>query len=258
MSNQMMGKPVTSRIALIGFVVALLGLLALVVAPFGYRYGVWSLTVSLQVLMAYGAYAALAGAILSLIGLGRTWPGSGRRGFALSLVGIIAGAGTAYVVHDYYMTVKTVPFIHDITTDTEDPPQFSAVVPAREAAGANPHVYAGPELAAKQKYGYPDLDTLTTTEDPAAAFRAALAVAEEMGWEIVDQNPDLGRIEATATSFWYQFKDDIVIRIRPASDGSGSEIDMRSLSRVGRSDVGVNAARIRETFAALDGRLNSS
>ncbi len=65
-----------------------------------------------------------------------------------------------------------------------------------------------------------------------------------MGWKIVDENQAEGRIEATATTRWFGFKDDVVIRIAP-SGGNGSRVDVRSVSRVGRSDVGTNARRIR-------------
>ena len=77
----------------------------------------------------------------------------------------------------------------------------------------------------------------------------ALAAANNLGWEIVATEPAEGRIEATDTTFWFRFKDDIVIRIRP--DGTGTILDARSVSRVGRSDVGKNAARLRMFFAEL-------
>ena len=65
-----------------------------------------------------------------------------------------------------------------------------------------------------------------------------------MGWEIVASDPAAGRIEATDTTFWFGFKDDVVVRVAAAPDGS--RVDVRSLSRVGLSDVGTNAARIRK------------
>ena len=70
-----------------------------------------------------------------------------------------------------------------------------------------------------------------------------------MGWHIVAAKSEEGRIEATATTLWFGFKDDVVIRIMPTA--AGSRLDIRSKSRVGLSDVGVNAARIREFVAAL-------
>jgi len=84
---------------------------------------------------------------------------------------------------------------------------------------------------------------------PPVAFSRALEAAERMGWTLVANNPAEGRIEATDTTFWYGFKDDIVIRVTPA--GAGSRVDVRSVSRVGRSDIGTNARRVRRYLAKL-------
>jgi len=85
---------------------------------------------------------------------------------------------------------------------------------------------------------------------PAAqAFTAAVQTAEALGWEVVAADPVAGRLEATDTTFWFGFKDDIVVRIRSQPDGS--RVDVRSVSRVGRSDVGTNARRIREFLRRL-------
>ena len=148
--------------------------------------------------------------------------------------------------------MKSVPFIHDITTDTANPPVFIAVVAAREAEGANPHDYAGETVARQQECGYPELEPFIADADPATAYDRALDVANSMDWEIVASDRALGRIEATDTSTWYGFKDDIVVRVISEDAGTGSRVDVRSLSRVGRSDVGVNAARIKAFLAALD------
>jgi uncharacterized protein (DUF1499 family) len=143
-----------------------------------------------------------------------------------------------------------VPPIHDISTDTSDPPAFVAVVARRVAAGAsNPPEYAGPEVAAQQQAAYPDLTPIALQAPPDQAFARALAAARSLGWEIVASEAGEGRLEATDTTRWFGFKDDVVVRIRP--DGGGSRVDVRSKSRVGRSDVGANAARIRAFRDAL-------
>jgi uncharacterized protein (DUF1499 family) len=145
-------------------------------------------------------------------------------------------------------TARTVPPIHDITTDTADPPRFVAVVPLRKDA-LNPIEYGGPEIAAQQQRAYPDLHPVTLPDPPARAFEHALAAARAQGWEIVEAAPAEGRIEATDTTRWFGFKDDVVVRVRMAENGS--RLDVRSLSRVGRSDLGKNAARIRAFLRAL-------
>jgi uncharacterized protein (DUF1499 family) len=84
---------------------------------------------------------------------------------------------------------------------------------------------------------------------PNDAFFRALAAVEALGWELVDANRQEGRIEATDSTFWFGFKDDIVIRVQP--QGSGAKVDARSVSRVGKGDVGINAKRLRRFFEAL-------
>jgi uncharacterized protein (DUF1499 family) len=142
-----------------------------------------------------------------------------------------------------YWTAKQVPKIHDITTDTEDPPVFVSVLALRKDA-PNSTIYGGPEIAAQQHAAYPDVRPLVSDIPPAQAYERARSAARKMCWTIVDENQAEGRIEATATTRWFGFKDDVIIRIAPAA-GNGSRVDVRSVSRVGLSDVGTNARRIR-------------
>jgi uncharacterized protein (DUF1499 family) len=119
------------------------------------------------------------------------------------------------------------------------------------AAGAP---YPGKEFADAQSAAYPDLRTVDLPQSPDEVFRAALEVAGAMpGWEVVLADSSAGRIEGTATTRWFRFKDDVVVRIRPGA--SGTRVDIRSRSRVGQSDVGANAARIRAFTARLKERL---
>ena len=138
--------------------------------------------------------------------------------------------------------------IHDITTDTENPPQFVALRALRLTTFNGPE-YAGVKVAALQKAAYPDIAPRIMVEPPARAFERALQAAREMGWQIVASVAEEGRIEATATTRWLRFKDDVVVRV--TRDGGGSRIDVRSKSRMGRSDLGANAKRIREYFRKL-------
>jgi uncharacterized protein (DUF1499 family) len=160
------------------------------------------------------------------------------------------GVAAAVVPLQLLRTARAVPPIHDITTDTADPPAFEAVLPLR-ADASNPVEYAGEEVAEQQRQAYPEVQPLLLDDPPARAFERALAAARDMGWEIVDADPGRGRIEATDTTLWFGFKDDVVVRVRP--DGNGSRIDVRSLSRIGGSDLGANAARIRAYLARLQG-----
>lgn len=142
---------------------------------------------------------------------------------------------------------RDLPLIHDISTDTSDPPRFVAVLPLR-AGAANPAEY-DPTVAPLQRAAWPDLAPLDLPLPPAAALERAERVAQAMGWQLVAVVPAEGRLEATATTPLMRFKDDVVVRI--VARGDGSRVDVRSVSRLGVGDLGTNARRIREFLARL-------
>src|SRR3954468_509223 len=197
-------------------------------------------------LLKWAVYGALATMVLAIVGV----IVDARRGAATStaltamLVSFVATGSIAALA----WKASRVPAIHDVTTDTVQPPPFVAIVPLREGA-LNPVEYGGPEVAAKQTQAFPDIAPLTLNVAPARAFDRALASARAMGWDLVASDPAGGRIEATDTTFWFGFKDDVVIRVTPQPNGS--RIDVRSLSRVGVGDIGANASRIRKYLANL-------
>lgn len=136
------------------------------------------------------------------------------------------------------------PPIHDITTAVDDAPAFVAALDAPANRGRDlSYPEGGGDVPGLQRAGYPDIAPIHVGLPPVEALQRSLAVARELGWEIVETNAAEGRIEATETSFLFRFVDDVVVRVR--ADGDGSRIDLRSTSRVGRSDLGANAARIR-------------
>jgi uncharacterized protein (DUF1499 family) len=142
------------------------------------------------------------------------------------------------------------PRIHDITTSPEDPPAFDAALEAPQNRGRDmSYPDGGEEVPELQRRGYPDVGPVTLELAPRDALQRSLAVARELGWQIVDVNAEDGRIEATATSALFRFVDDIVIRVR--AEGAGSRVDLRSTSRVGQGDLGANAARIRAFTARI-------
>jgi len=96
---------------------------------------------------------------------------------------------------------------------------------------------------------YADIETLVTDVPVAEMFARAEKAARDMGWEVVAAVPEEGRIEATDTTAWFGFKDDIVVRV--ATDGTATRVDVRSMSRVGKSDMGKNAERIRAYLAKV-------
>ena len=143
---------------------------------------------------------------------------------------------------------KAVPPIHDVSTDMTDPPGFVTLLDVRNKA-PNGSAYGGPAIAEQQRKAYADLKPLDVAAPPREALQKAIDAARSMGWEVVGSDAASGRIEATDTTSWFGFKDDVIVRVRP--NGTGSRIDVRSVSRVGESDIGANAKRIREYLAKL-------
>jgi uncharacterized protein (DUF1499 family) len=243
------GKPSLSWVVLLGAGLAVASTLVLLAGPVGYRLGVLPLRVALLTLLRWGVYGGIAAAVVSLAGLvvTLTRPREARRGILLAVISLLIGIVLIGIPGRFRMGPPKPP-IHDITTDTQDPPEYVAVLPLR-ANAPNTTVYGGEKIASQQREAYPDVQPLPLNVPPAQAFERALAAVRDMGWDLVAADSAAGRIEATDTTFWYGFKDDVVIRVRPA-DG-GSRIDVRSLSRVGGGDAGTNAKRIREYLDAL-------
>ena len=235
------------KFARLSLVIALIAALLLLAAGPGHRLDLWTFGTGFQ-MMRWAVYGGLAAAGLAVLFL--LIPKTRRGNGAWLVPAIIIGGVTAWIPWQGLQQARAVPAIHDISTDTENPPEFRAVLPLR-GEEANPVDYEDPEVPEKQREAYPDIRPLELAAGPAAAFDRALAAAEAMGWEIVAAEPEAGRIEATATTFWFGFKDDVVIRVTETQ--AGSRIDMRSTSRVGRSDVGANAERIRKYFKRLEG-----
>jgi uncharacterized protein (DUF1499 family) len=227
-------------IILIGSILVLASGAAAVLAGLGTRWAWWDFRTGFLILR-WSAYGGLAGSLACALGL----LGSLRTGMSGMLVPALAGLVIGLVIFgiplNMMRTAKRVPPIHDITTDTDDPPKFIAIMPLRKNA-LNPAEYGGPDIAAQQHKAYPEVKPLLLGVPAEAAFDSALAVVRRMGWEIVDANRSEGRIEAVDRTFWFGFQDDIVIRI--SHQASASRIDVRSVSRVGKSDIGANAKRV--------------
>jgi uncharacterized protein (DUF1499 family) len=222
-------------------VVALLaGLLLLLTGP-GYRVGVWSLPTAFGI-MRWSVYAAIAALVLAIAAL---WRARGRSG--PGLVALVVSLVALGVPLRWMLIARSVPAIHDITTDTANPPVFQAIVPLRKDA-PNSLEYSQ-ETARQQREGYPDIKPLVLEMPAAQVFDRAVRAANEAGWDVVNVSAENWRIEATDTTTFFGFKDDVVVRLTPI--GSRTVVDVRSVSRLGRSDVGTNARRIRDYLAAV-------
>jgi uncharacterized protein (DUF1499 family) len=219
---------------------------ALLAGP-AYRVQWLSLGAGLQTIRWAGTIA-VAGAALALVAAVLVARAPARSSLPVAVAALAINLLVAGWPIYLYWQVQRLPHIHDVSTDTDDPPKFVAVVPLRKGA-RNPVDYK-PDTAAAQKMGYPDIAPRVVVAAPEQAFERAERAARAMGWEIVAVAPQDLRIEATDTTFLFGFNDDVVIRITPHAQGS--IVDVRSLPRVGgSSDFGVNAKRIRAFLAKL-------
>lgn len=199
---------------------AVLAAAALLASGPGTRLGLWPFQGGFALLRA----AAIAGIVAALVSVALLFFQRGRSRKVVAA--LLLGAASAVVPLEFQRQARSVPPINDVSTDL-----------------------ANPETAGPQRMAYPDLAPLEMKEPPAAAYARALAAAQVMGWEIAARDPASGRFEAIATTPWFGFKDDVLVRVSPS--GAGSRLDMRSKSRVGRSDAGANARRIRAYFERL-------
>jgi uncharacterized protein (DUF1499 family) len=237
--------------------VALAGAVAcgvvLPLAGLGYRFQWWGLRAGFAVVK-WTTFATGAVLLVAVLGLLASIPARNGRSALLSLVALVVACAVLVVPLGLARAARQAPRIHDITTDTENPPAFVAVIGSR-AGAANSTEYEGAAVAGPQRAAYPDIVPADLAQPPARVFDAAVSAATSLGWEIVAAVPAEGRLEATDTSRWWGFKDDVVVRIRPID--RGTRVDVRSLSRVGISDLGVNAKRIRAFLAELRSRAGS-
>lgn len=231
----------------LGLALSVFGLLGLALSGPGHRLDLWSYTAGIR-MVKYSGFISAAAVLASIVGLVLWWWRFTAQGTTPALIGLVVGGGVLGVLLTWKRKLDSVPYIHDITTDTANPPSFAALL--RHRAGAeNSADYGGPELAKQQNIGYPDLGPVSLSSPPAVVFPRALQSAQDVGWKIVEADPKSLRIEATDTTLWFGFKDDIVVRLTPAA--TGTRVDLRSVSRVGQSDLGTNARRIRTFLARM-------
>jgi uncharacterized protein (DUF1499 family)/NADH:ubiquinone oxidoreductase subunit K len=252
--GSLVSKP-RSRLAGIALLLAIASLLTAVASGFGHQFGIWSYQTGLVILMS-AAGAAVASVALAVVGAYQARPRGTHRGRRMAVMALLIGAVTAAVPLSWTWVAYHLPPIHDITTDTENPPQFVAILPLRYRA-SDPVEYGGPQVAALQHEAYPDIQPLQVPLPPAQVFEAALATARDQDWIIVATDPANGRIEATDSTFWFGFIDDVVVRLTPGADGD-TRVDVRSVSRVGVGDAGANARRVRNFLFDLADRLGKA
>ncbi|MYD44135.1 MAG: DUF1499 domain-containing protein [Gammaproteobacteria bacterium] len=173
--------------------------------------------------------------------------------FATFLICFLLGGYAAFI----FNKVSNSPFLHNVSTDLVEPPVFSEAMLERRGPNSNPVTF---DEHTKQLHreAYGDVQPVVVQTSESMSFSKALELVQDRGWEIVTMDEQAGVIEATATTFWMGFKDDVAIRMRRNEEANATTIDIRSISRVGRTDLGKNAARIREFLKDLNEVLPQS
>ncbi len=232
--------------------------------PVGAGWGLWDWQSGLGSLR-YSFYLAV---FALLLGLFFGWLNKKRGKNATKsfrIMGMIVALGYAGWMLSWVYTARSVPAIHDVSTDLADPPQFRMLalrsdnlddVPGAdvpEMKGLNPQQ----RWESLHRNAYGDVRTVRMSEPVVDVIAKAERLAKARDWDVAIADPIEGRIEATATTALFRFKDDVVLRVRPSEDGKGSVVDMRSVSRVGVSDLGVNAKRVRAFLADLSGTVTA-
>lgn len=217
--------------------------------PYGLALGAIAFAMLLGALGAFSA--ALAFAV-------------GRAGSAplVALAALLVGGGVALIVGLQIVAALKYPMIHDISTDLVDRP-VTADLLARRGPGANPVTDGSGTVRSKglertladvQREAYPRVVPLYLDAPPDAVLDDSERILRELGLEVLARDDRNGIIEATAKSRWFGFVDDVIVRVR--EEGGRTRVDVRSISRAGKSDLGVNARRIKHFLEALDRDLD--
>ena len=228
-----------ARYILIG---ALIAACLLPVGALGSRFGLWAFSFGF-LLGGIGTVVAVVGLVLAFVALIVVF----RRGRVAERLpvgmGLVICLLTVAVVGVQFNMARSVPSIHNISTDVDDAPEMSRLAALR-GKNSNAWEYDRERIAPLQRKAYPWVKPIESEHSASAAFAHASGVVVRLGWELVHADAQAGFIEATDTTFWFGFKDDVVIRVRPIE--GGSRVDLHSVSRVGGSDLGANARRIGE------------
>ncbi|MBV1700114.1 MAG: DUF1499 domain-containing protein [Hyphomicrobiales bacterium] len=257
MARRRIAEQPVSRLAIWARRFALFSLAATFIAVIVVRSGALDIVPALSTLA--GALTLAVVAMLLACAAGIVIWTEGVGGIRESLTALLIGF--ALIAYPLYLGLKAyqLPAIYDVTTDPIDPPRFEAIARLRPR-DANPVTYAGLHVAELQHRAYADIEPDNTTASPQEAYDAAIKVITKRRWHIVDARPPSvgardGLIEAIARTPVLSFRDDVVVRVRPTPDGA--RIDVRSASRYGRHDLGVNAARVRALISDVDDVLST-
>ncbi|WP_417880560.1 DUF1499 domain-containing protein [Vibrio sp.] len=232
----------TSHIGTLLLVIAATALFSVAVMIFGAHLDLWEPIVGFGYIRNYLNPIGLTVLALSTLGIIFQLVTRNHVGMIKSTTAALIGLGLITpMLYGKIIPSKRAPAIHDITTDTTHPPEFLVLNDTR-AGAKNSLIYAGEEVATIQKRAYPYIQPIFSDLTAIDAYQKALRIAKDKGWDIVAEDQNELRFEASAQTVFFAFIDDVVVKITPINNTS--RIDIRSISRIGRSDRGVNAARI--------------
>jgi hypothetical protein len=234
--------PRRSPLASLAFWSVLSLVLVSVSAGFGVRYEFWDFRFGFRILRIC-FFGGIVTGVTGLVGSWICFPlRSDRRGFTLSLTAVLLSGLVVGVPLKWKIHAEEAPAVHDVTTDSANPPQFRVVDRYRQSEH-NDLEYGGDRERGLQEKHYPELQTTVVARSLDSCMHRALEMGRRFDWKVHRANWEDGWIEATDTTFWFGFKDDVVIRLR--KDDEKCQVDLRSVSRVGKGDAGTNARRIR-------------
>lgn len=188
-----------------------------------------------------GILLAMIGAVLALVSIA---VGYGQKDVSHkpAVIGLFASGAFLALIASYVIPASGYPAIHDATTDLANPPEFQTLSLREDNLTGVGTIENWRKIHAE---AFPDLKPVTISKPVAEVIADAKRLVEQRGWTLAAADPEAGRLEATAYAAYIRFKDDIVLRVRPAAEEGSSVVDMRSVSRVGGGDLGYNANRVR-------------
>lgn len=249
------------RLSWAGAILVVGGIAAAAIGAVGSGQDWWDFRLGFK-LLRWSFYAVAGGGALAIAAIAAARRGQKRLVLPNLLLLAIALAYCLYMAN-MYRSARAAVAIHDVTTNLDDYPRFYRLTVREDNLAAIPDL-GRRDLAALpprerwkavHRIAYPDLETVRIEGEAGDIVRRAEQLARERGWEVVTVDPREGVVEAVATSFWFRFQDNVIVRVRPLSEQPGTAmVDMRSISREGVSDTGANARRIRKFLADLAGR----
>lgn len=233
------------RIGVVALVGVILAVLVAILATTLARYGVVA-KLSGFMWFLYSQAIAAGSALIGVVALAIAFM---RKTTKVPAVAAIALA-LVMIALFYALVIRpgsAVPPLHDVTTDLDDPPEFRTLTLREDNLVGFNNIE---EWRSAHREGYPDIAPIIIDKAPARVLADARALAEQRGWDIASVDPLSGHMEATAYAGYIRFMDDVIVEVTPIADGS-TRVDMRSVSRVGMSDLGYNAERIRDFLRDL-------